>query len=266
VFRPAHLPESLKGKVLLLDECSTIDRKTASDILATGIAVVAIGDPGQLPPISGNPFFTKASFTLTEIQRQALDSPIIRQAHAVRRGEAYASDGSAFRVIDRLTADDLRAADVVLTGRRATRARMNMLCRRARDIASPLPLAGEPLVCLRNLHRHGLYNGAVYYASRDVRENDRMIGISTDDGALEVRADFLPPSREDDALDLPPGGWKTAFAFGYALTVHKAQGSEWGNVLLFDEGAAFREDAVPWRYTGITRASSRIVVARNASR
>jgi exodeoxyribonuclease V len=260
VFRPAHLPGSLRGKVLLLDECGMVDRRAAADILATGITVVAIGDPGQLPPINGDPFFTRASFTLEQIHRQALENPIIRQAHRVRRGEMYAADGDAVRVISRLTDDDLRAAEIVLAGRRATRSRMNTLCRRARGISSPLPLLGEPLVCLRNTPKHGLYNGAIYYASRGLDPDDETIGISTDAGDIEVHADFLPPGREDDRLDLPPGGWKTAFAFGYALTVHKSQGSEWRSVLLIDEGGVFREDAVRWRYTGITRASERISI------
>src|SRR5689334_17817435 len=46
--------------------------------------------------------------------------------------------------------------------------------------------------------------------------------------------------HEDDLLDLPPGGWKTAFAFGYALTVHKAQGSELASVLDFVYKRAYR--------------------------
>jgi len=95
-FRPAHLPGSLKRQVLILDECSMISAKEAADILATGITVIAIGDPGQLPPISGEPFFTTASFTLEQIHRQALASPIIRQAHAVRQNGDYAADGTRF--------------------------------------------------------------------------------------------------------------------------------------------------------------------------
>jgi exodeoxyribonuclease-5 len=261
VFRPAHMPGSLKGKVLLLDECSMIDRKTAADIMATGITVVAIGDPGQLPPINGDPFFTQASFTLREVHRQALESPIIRQAHRVRAGESYQPDGNEFRVIDRLTLDDLRGSEVVLTWRRATRSRMNTLCRRALGITAPLPRYGEPLACLRNTPRYGLYNGAVYYTSRDLLPGDETVGISTDDGDIEVHADFLPPGGEDEALDLPPGGWKTAFCFGYAITVHKAQGSEFDRVLLIDEHCG--ADRIAWLYTGITRAARSIVVARH---
>ena len=73
--------------------------------------------------------------------------------------------------------------------------------------------------------------------------------------------EFLTPGREYDKLDLPPGGWMTAFCFAYALTVHMAQGSEWDKVLLIDESAAFREDRTRWLYTAITRAKERITIA-----
>jgi len=192
---------------------------------------------------------------LTEIHRRALESPIIRQAHAVRSTGAYAADGDAVRVVNRLSADDLRRADVVLTGRRATRMRMNALVRQAHSIASPLPRLGEPLVCLRNARKYGICNGAIYYASRDLHEGDKTIGVSTDSGDIEVPAWFLPPGSEYDRLDLPPGGWMIAFAFGYAMV----QGSEFDNVLLLDEW--FRDDRVQWLYTGITRAKERITIA-----
>ena len=207
------------------------------------------GDPGQLPPINGDPFFTQSSFTLQEIHRQALESPIIRQAHAVRLTGKYAPDGDAFRVIERATIDDLLTAVVVLVHRRDTRSRMNALVRRALEYASAWPRAHEPLVCLRNARKYGIYNGAVYYASRDLHPDDKTIGISTEAGDIEVHADFLPPGHEDDLLDLPPGGWKTAFAFGYALTVHKAQGSEFASVLLVDE-CRFPDLRRKWLYTG----------------
>ena len=260
VFRPAHARGSLRGKVLLLDEISMVSRDVAADIIATGITVVAFGDPGQLPPIEGLPFSVSADFTLNEIHRQALDSPIIRQAHAVRSTGCYAADGDAVRAIGRPTDADLRAADVVLTGRRATRMRVNAEIRRALSIGEPLPVLGEPLVCLRNARRYGLCNGAIYYASRDLQAGDQTVGISTDAGDIEVHAEFLTPGREYDKLDLPPGGWMTAFAFGYALTVHIAQGSEFDRVLLIDEWRR-PEDRTRWLYTAITRAKERITVA-----
>lgn len=262
VFCAKHAPGSLTGSVLFLDECSMISRQVAADILRTGITVVAIGDPGQLPPVEGDPFFTSASFTLNQIHRQALESPIIRQAHRVRECGGYGADGDAVRVIERLTANDLLGVDVILTGKRATRSRMNTLVRRALGITAPLPRLGEPLVCLRNSPKYGLCNGQIYYASRDLAEGDQKIGISTDAGDLEVHAHFLPPGQEDDRLELPSGGWMTAFAYGYALTVHKSQGSEFDRVLLLDEW--FSSDRDRWLYTGVTRARERIVIARRS--
>uniref|UniRef100_UPI0035D076B3 ATP-binding domain-containing protein n=1 Tax=Bartonella sp. MU70NMGDW TaxID=3243561 RepID=UPI0035D076B3 len=52
------------------------------------------------------------------------------------------------------------------------------------------------------------------------------------------------------------------FDYGYALTVHKAQGSQWNNVVLFDESFAFREMYARWLYTGITRAAERLMIVR----
>ena len=60
-----------------------------------------------------------------------------------------------------------------------------------------------------------------------------------------------PLRRESDEFD-----------YGYALTVHKAQGSQWDDVMLFDESFAFREHRARWLYTGLTRASKRLTVVR----
>ena len=50
------------------------------------------------------------------------------------------------------------------------------------------------------------------------------------------------------------------FDYGYALTVHKAQGSQWNDVVLFDESFAFQDSRARWLYTGITRAAKRLTV------
>jgi hypothetical protein len=258
-----HQSFSVNGA--LVHNCSMLGKKMAADVLRTGVKLVAVGDPGQLPPVEGLAFFTEAvfrrSFTLTEIHRQALENPIIRQAHRVRQGLGYEADGEAVRVIDRVSSEELIAADVVLVGRRRTRMRMNAERRRILGFNNPLPRLFEPLICLRNLSKYGLCNGAIYHASRDLQEDDKTIGISTDDGDVEVPGVFLPPGHEYDRPDLPV--WMTVFAFGYALTVHQAQGSEWDKVLLIDESAALGDDRTRWLYTGVTRASREIVIARS---
>jgi exodeoxyribonuclease-5 len=69
---------------------------------------------------------------------------------------------------------------------------------------------------------------------------------------------------EDQETEIP---WSTKkryddFDFGYALTVHKAQGSQWNNVVLFDESFAFRDTRERWLYTGITRAAETLTIVR----
>jgi exodeoxyribonuclease-5 len=46
----------------------------------------------------------------------------------------------------------------------------------------------------------------------------------------------------------------------YALTVHKSQGSQWNNIVLFDESAVFRDDRARWLYTAVTRAAKTLTV------
>ena len=53
------------------------------------------------------------------------------------------------------------------------------------------------------------------------------------------------------------------FAFGYAITCHKAQGSQWDNVLVLEERFPFgREEHARWLYTAVSRSSEKCVVVK----
>lgn len=258
-WRRAHGDNDLSGSLVLVDECSMVSERMARDLLSTGAQIIACGDPGQLPPVDGPQFFGVADAELKTIHRQALDSPIIRQAHRVRSGHAYEPDGDAFRVIRpaEMTNDDLLAADVILCWTNKTRQAAN---RRARDIRGlsilPMPQPGEPLICLKNAPEFGLFNGAIYTLARPFLEGDKNIHMDVDGRQLCIpNVTFAGVksalSGEDEAT--------TSFDFGYALTVHKAQGSEWRSVFLVDEYRR-NEQRREWLYTGITRAAERLVV------
>lgn len=50
-------------------------------------------------------------------------------------------------------------------------------------------------------------------------------------------------------------------SWGYAITCHKSQGSQWDNVVVFDEGfGRTHEDRNRWLYTAITRAEKGLVI------
>jgi exodeoxyribonuclease V len=246
---------------LLLDESSMIDERIAADLLATGARVVAFGDPGQLPPIKGEPFFGRADVTLTEIHRQALGSPIVRQAHRVRALGDYdpAGDGEAFRVAPRLSEDLLVGADALLCWTNKTRRETNDLARFARGLVGA-PRAGEPVMCLRNNKRFGVLNGAVYTLLRDY-DPELPVKVRNDLGRdVAVPRSWLEDHGEDPGGDERGRDWPTPFALAYAATVHKYQGSEAGHVVVIDEFPRFKTERRPWLYTAITRARERVTV------
>lgn len=248
----------LADKLALIDESSMINEEIARDLLATGCKIIACGDPGQLPPVKGTQFFSRPDFLLRTIHRQALDSPIIRQAHAVRSGGTYADDGPCFRVIRGGSDNDLREADVVLCWTNKTKDKLNSMCRRVRGFWQPGPQPGEPLVCLKNAAEYGTFNGGVYILLKPFLQADTDITLDVDGTAVtipQVRFSGLPGA-------LPEGAEvTTTFDFGYAMTVHKSQGSEWPFVVLCDEYRK-TEQRKEWVYTAITRASERILVVR----
>ena len=81
-------------------------------------------------------------------------------------------------------------------------------------------------------------------------------------GKRAAKISVLPAFFEGGEEEIPYALRRESdeFDFGYALTVHKAQGSQWDAVVLFDESYAFREHRSRWLYTGITRAAQRLTV------
>ncbi|RUZ94077.1 ATP-binding protein, partial [Mesorhizobium sp. M7A.F.Ca.CA.002.05.1.1] len=80
-----------RAKLVVIDECSMVDEQLGRDLMSFGTPILVLGDPGQLPPISGGGFFTdhEPDFLLTEIHRQARDNPILRLALDVREGREF---------------------------------------------------------------------------------------------------------------------------------------------------------------------------------
>ena len=264
-----------KAKMLVIDECSMVDEQLGKDLMSFGTPILVLGDPAQLPPISGGGFFTEhePDHLLTEIHRQARDNPIIRLALDVREGREidYGEYGEA-NVIGRgdVSQDLVLAADQVLVGTNRTRRRYNHRLRELKGFDAPYPQAGDKLVCLRNDPAKGLLNGSLWKVMTSSRETIKpginlLVSPEDDDpdrGVAKIK--LLKAAFEDPDADIP---WQQKkrfddFDYGYALTVHKAQGSQWDNVVLFDESYAFKETRQRWLYTAITRASERLTVVR----
>ena len=264
-----------KAALIIIDECSMVDEQLGKDLMSFGTPILVLGDPGQLPPVSGGGFFTEQEpdYLLSEIHRQAKDNPIIHLAMDVREGrEIMRGDYGTAQVISKseVTQSLVLDADQVLVGTNRTRRRYNQRLRELKGFTADYPQSGDKLVCLRNDPAKGLLNGSLWQVMSSSRETVKpginlMIRPEDDDmdrGAAKIK--LLKAAFENLETEIP---WSTRkrydeFDFGYALTVHKAQGSQWNNVVLFDESYAFRDSRERWLYTAITRAAETLTIVR----
>ncbi|MHA6300192.1 ATP-dependent DNA helicase [Devosia sp. CAU 1758] len=264
-------PESpaADADLIVIDEVSMVDEMLGKDLLSFGVKVLVLGDPFQLPPVQGAGFFIaeEPDIMLTEIHRQAADNPIIQLSMAVREG-GYLEHGRYGESLvvgrDKVDRDAVLEADQVLVGRNKTRLTYNDRLRELKGLPFHEPVVGDRMVCLRNNPRKRLLNGQIWIVTDTTRRSNGKwsLLLADDEGKGEARVlthkAFF--SGEEDAMSWPERRQFDEFTFGYCLTVHKAQGSQWDSVYLFDESFVFREERARWLYTGITRAAEKITI------
>lgn len=259
--------------LVIIDEVSMVGEDLGRDLLSFGKKVLVLGDPGQLPPVSGEGFFTKNTpdFMLTEVHRQAADNPIIAMTMAVREGKSLSrgtyGDSRVIGTGD-IDSADVLAADQILVGKNATRRRYNA---RLRQLLGRQGIfeKGERIVCLRNKAQVGLLNGGIWQVDKIKKSGpdfSKLIVSPLDAGMVNIPVEVTTHHAwlNGTERDLP---WREQreydpFDYAYALTCHKAQGSQWDHVMVFDESAAFRDDAGRWLYTALSRAAERVEIVQ----
>lgn len=260
-----------KAKLIVIDECSMVDAELGRDLLSFGAPLLVLGDPAQLPPVQGGGFFTEAEpdAMLTEVHRQAQDDPIVRLSMEVRAGRRLVpGQYGETEVVRRADFDPQRAisTDQMLVGRNITRRAYNGRMRERLGLLEPLPIVSDKLVCLRNNRRKGLFNGGLWAVKERAVSKSKIVTMrlapEEQEGGRLVKVSARP---ECFLGGLEEVEWEQRkifdeFDYGYVLTVHKAQGSQWDDVVLFDESFAFPDNRGRWLYTGITRAARRLTV------
>ncbi len=278
--------EELECDLIIVDEASMVDETIWQDLLSFEIPVLAVGDHGQLPPInSAFNLMANPQLRLEKIFRQAETSPIIEVATLARTSglipvqdygngvvKLARSSSETGQVVQELL-ENYSPDLLVLCGYNHTRVKLNEAIRGYRDYLSSEPAIGDYVVCLRNDRKNKLYNGMTgtirhispadndperqwYYASIDF-ENE----ANSYEGNI-WRAQF---GAKETSSQIPLGPDKTPgnlFDFGYALTVHKAQGSQARKVLVFEErfSKMSDDDWRRWLYTAVTRATEELVI------
>lgn len=270
-----NLASDLKyAKLLIIDEVSMVDGSMGKDLESFNIPILVLGDPEQLPPVYGTGYFVeqKPDFMLTEIHRQALDNPIISMATTVREGRTLqlGTYGNSRVVQTRLEAGDVLSHDIILSGLRKTKKACDDKCRILYNRTSPLPVAGDRLMCVRNNHEMELLNGQMW----ETVSNTTPLGggaVSIHVRGIDTPNELAVTAAEKLFYGEPLQRWEheddiQEFEYAYAITVHKSQGSQWDNVLVFDEKHKFpnwsERDQRRWLYTAITRAAERVTVMK----
>lgn len=258
--------------LVIVDEVSMVGEELGRDLLSFGTRVLVLGDPAQLPPVKGEGFFTAGDpdFMLTEVHRQAADNSIIAMSMKVRQRESL--DFGAFgdsRVIRReeLETDNVLAADQILVGKNSTRRNFNQRLRELKGMKGDF-MVNDRVVCLKNNREMGLLNGGIWNVDkvlRQSRDTTTMYVSPLDSGMTKQPVEVITHHAwtRGQERDLH---WKDArrfqpFDYAYALTCHKSQGSQWDNVMVFDEGGIFPEPE-RWLYTAITRAAEKVTVVQ----
>lgn len=271
--------DASEANLIVLDEVSMVNEEMAADLLSFKKPILVIGDPGQLPPIDGAGAFTnqEPDIMLTEIHRQAADSPIIRLATMARNSDPipFGEYGDFVRKMSMndVTAELLSSGQLIC-GLNASRLQLNNILRDYHGYTSKLPSGpNEKIICLKNNRELGLINGMFLSLTDIVDETSNYFSANvSDEFGKPIAKDRLKiyKGHFEDHFQLDKNrndrDWKVKkrlveATFSYAITAHKGQGSQWENVVVWDEAfGRDKEDRAKWLYTAITRAESGLTI------
>lgn len=295
--------ERLEYDIVVVDEVSMVPNSMIKQLLKHQVYIIFLGDPFQLPQIDKDEthdLLDHPHVFLDEVMRQAAESEIIRITMAIRNREAipYSKGEEVMVLPEKQLVDGCYIwADQVITATNLKRKFINEYMRDMKGFKG-LPQDGERMICLRNYWDdisdtgEPLVNGTTGII-KNPKEGYRMIppyikadnhkietiicDFVTDDGSIfyNVEMDKKLITIGDKCVD-----WRTQyqlnkmknrigdivpreFDYGYAITGHKAQGSQWEKVLVLEENFPFdRTEHARWLYTVCTRPEKKLVLVR----
>jgi len=283
--------------LLIIDEASMVSKEIWEDLRKFDIPVIAVGDHGQLGPVSDVKFnlMKNPHHKLTEIHRQAKDSPIIKLSQMAREegqipfNTIFSKDPAVLKlpwysstcqkIWDSIQFDQ---STMCICGFNMTRNYINRMIRKKLNYKKTPPYPGERVVCLKNNRELGIMNGqtgTVYFLMPERFKNTFRITLQ-----LDSSEDFIEAFTDGDTFDQVTytvfggdeerykklikysashdlGGINN-FDYGYCISVHKSQGSEWDRIILFEQRNRYQDDEqyARWLYTAVTRAKTKLLI------
>lgn len=244
-------------KLVICDEYSMLPEDIIKDLLHCSRKILFLGDNFQLPPVYGQ-CSLQPDFMLTDIQRQAIDSGIIRAATKIRvdgRLDYTKEEDFIYLPKSKISNDTYTKVEQLICGRNKTRVEWNRVFREklfGAGTGMSYVHEGDKVICLKNNRDFGVYNGLIgnitsidaYNHTMNLKSDEKEWFLSYSDDAWMVEKPELNHIREQCVFD-----------YGYAITCHKSQGSEFKSILINNESVGkTHEERLRWTYTAVTRA------------
>ena len=262
--------------LIIIDEASMVSETIRDDLLSTGARILFVGDHGQLPPVKSHRWFSDYDQVLETIHRQAADNPIIRLSKIIREtggfGKETKTEGyeiKPFKQVDHAQFNDFGQ---MLTGKNNTRREINRITRAMKGFDPGGLHSGEKIICLKNQGGKGgedvYLNGVQGVTTSPLNSvfGDDFINMNYD-GELRENVPVYTGHLDENYVNVNHPAWYEIkhlreFDYGYGITVHKSQGSEWDNGLVIDDGMFYNnpEDRKRWLYTAVTRFKEHVVI------
>ena len=257
--------------LIVIDEASMINDSLRDEILSFGVPVIFIGDKNQLEPIFGHgSVMLYPDFILTQIMRQKENDPIIALSQmAIKNIPFQPGTYGNSKVLTELplTKKILTDYDVIIVSTNNRRESLNNFIRsRLLDQHSIFPIPGERMICRQNNWNVSIGNGLFLTNGTAGDVMDIYKSKSNKFFEIDFRADVSKMTTKKIKVDLSylkatPEERKlmglskyNKFEYGYAITAHLSQGSQYSRVLFIDEAFGSIETRCKLRYTAITRA------------
>lgn len=269
-------------KLIIIDEGYMVPIEMKKDIEKFGIKILVAGDWNQLPPVNSTPaYLTDPStvFLLTKTMRQAEGSNIVKLAYNVLNGYPI-SNGYYGDVLvineEELTDDMIMSSNIVICSKNSTREYYNNKIRKLYGYSGKTPQYGERVICRSNNKdeivddinlANGLIGTVVNYPDVSGFDGktfnmDFLPDILSTPFNIKVSYKYFTASyqqREAIKHDRYLEGEK--FEFGYAITAHLSQGSQFDNVIVIDEPMMGNINN-RLSYVAITRAKKRLIYVK----
>tara|TARA_Y100000034_G_scaffold35064_2_gene43036 strand:+ start:21624 stop:22682 length:1059 start_codon:yes stop_codon:yes gene_type:complete len=247
---------------IIVDEASMVSEELYYDLAAFNLPIIWIGDHGQLEPV-GTDFnlMRTPMYKLEKIHRNA--GEIAQFAEWLRKGKPAAAFNGDSSQVQFATYWDVKAqqyaeADQIICAYNKTRVRTNETVRKHLGYEDIVEI-GEKIICLQNNNNLCLFNGMQGYVqdTKKIQNRYELDLITEDDEFSNIRYDRFQFGQEKSVSD-----WyedmPNPFDYAYCITCHKAQGDEWGYVIVIEQKCKNWEHR-RWAYTAASRAKEKLL-------